>query len=106
MSIHPSSAADVARLVTELTGGDAQRRDLAVARLAVIGPRAISPLLAIAGDPARGVAARAAAFEALEAIGDSRVLPTATSALADASEDVAIAAIGALGPGARVLAAR
>lgn len=101
MSIHPSSAADVARLVTELTGGDVQRRDLAVARLAVIGPRAITPLLAIAGDPARAVPARAAAFEALEAIGDSRVLPAATSALADASEDVAVAAIGALGPIAR-----
>lgn len=101
MSIHPSSAADVARLVTELTSGDAQRRDLAVARLAVIGPRAITPLLAIAGAATGAVPARVAAFEALEAIGDSRALAAATSALADASDDVAVAAIGALGPLAR-----
>ena len=101
MTIRPSSSADVARLLAELTSGDLRRRELAVARLAVIGPRAITPLLAVAGDAAREPAARAAAFETLEAIGDSRALPAATAALADASEDVALAAIGVLGPIAR-----
>jgi hypothetical protein len=101
MSIRPSSSTDVARLMTELTSGEAQRRDLAVARLAVIGPRAMTPLLGVAADTAREPAARAAAFEALEAIGDSRALAAATAALTDASEDVAVAAIGVLGPIAR-----
>jgi hypothetical protein len=101
MSIRPSSAADVTRLLAELAGDDTQRRDLAVARLAVIGPRAITPLLSIASAATRAVPARVAAFEALEAIGDSRALPAATSALADASDDVAMAAIGVLGPIAR-----
>jgi hypothetical protein len=106
MSIRPSSSADVARLLTELASGDPQRRDLAVARLAVIGPRALTPLLALAGDASRHLHARMAAFEVLEAIGDSRALAVSAAALAGSSDELAVAAIGVLGPIARGTDAR
>jgi len=101
MSIRHSSSADVARLIAELTGGDALRREMALARLAVIGSRATTPLLAVASDGAQADHSRVAAFEALEAIGDTRILTTALAAIIGPSDDVAVAAIGALGPIAR-----
>ncbi len=110
MSIRPSSAADVTRLVEELTAGDVQRRELAGARLAVIGARATSALLVVAGDPSRNTAARVTALETLEAIGDGRAAPLAHSLVAAAQNDpqndpqneaFAIAAIGVLGQVAR-----
>jgi hypothetical protein len=101
MSIRKSSSADVARLIAELAGGDAQRREMALARLAVIGPRATTPLLAVAASPAQHPDVRVAAFGALEAIGDGRALPAAIAALGQPGESVAVAAIGVLGQIAR-----
>ena len=86
MSIRQSSAADVIRLIAELTGGDSQRREMALARLAVIGQRATTPLLAVATNTQQPIEARVAAFEALEAIGDGRALSAAVVA-AVARED-------------------
>jgi len=101
MSIRPSSSEDIARLISELTSGAPLRRDMASARLAVIGPRATSALVAIAGAATQPIDARQAAFEALDAIGDARALPTALAAIAEASDPVAIAAVGVLGRLAR-----
>lgn len=70
MSILPS--ADSARLIAELASDDALRRETAVARLSVIGARAVTRLLALAADDAAAVVARTAALRALEAIADPR----------------------------------
>ena len=50
MSITPS--ADTARLIEELAAPDALRRETAIARLSVIGARAVTRLLALAGNAA------------------------------------------------------
>jgi hypothetical protein len=101
MSIRPSSSADIARLTTELVSDDAQRREMALARFAVIGSRATTALVNIANDNAQGDDSRVAAFEALEAIGDGRALSAALTAVTAASESVAVAAVGLLGRLAR-----
>lgn len=106
MSIRPSSSTDIARLTAELTSGDAQRREMALARLAVIGSRATTALVAVAVDPARDSDARVAAFEALEAAGDGRALSAALTAIAEPNEPVAVAATGVLGRLAREKDAR
>jgi hypothetical protein len=86
---------EVERLVSALRGGDAVRRDAAVARLRVIGARAVDRLAAMAaGDP--DAAARAAALRALEGIEDDRVIDAGRRALDDPDATVRIAAIGAL----------
>jgi len=95
MSILPS--ADTARLIAELSSADTLRRETAIARLSVIGGRAVTRLLALAGDDSAAVHARLAALNALEAIGDARAYPIAKT-LAEASDvRLAVAAIGVLG---------
>jgi hypothetical protein len=106
MSIRPSSSGDVARLMTELISGDAQRREMALARLAVIGSRATSALVSVAADAAQHDDARVAAFEALAAIGDGRALTPALAAIDGGSEPVAVAAVDVLGRVAREKDAR
>ena len=95
MSILPS--ADTARLIAELESTDTLRRETAVARLSVIGGRAVTRLLALAGDDKAAVHARLAALRALEAIGDSRSYAVAKSLAEGADVRLAIAAIGVLG---------
>src|SRR5689334_6972305 len=101
MSIRPSLSADIARLTAELVSGDAQRREMALARLAVIGSRATTTLVTVANDASQGDDTRVAAFEALEAIGDGRALTAALTAIAGSNESVAVAATGVLGRLAR-----
>ena len=101
MSIRPSSAADVNRLLKELSSSDALRRETAVARLAVIGPRAVTKLSALALDAAAAVQARLAALQTLEAIADPRSI-NAVLALAENGDDVGVGAIGVLGSIARL----
>lgn len=101
MTIRRSAAADVARLVEELTSGDARRRQMAGARLAVIGPRATTALLAVASDPAHDAGARITAIEALASRGESRALPLALAFASEADEALALAAIDLLGVVAR-----
>lgn len=96
MPIRPSSAADVAELIHELSSGDPLQRETAAARLAVIGPRAVGRLAAVAGDRSAAAAARISALQALEAIGDPRALATGL-ALAGEPGGVGLAAIGVIG---------
>jgi len=71
-------------------------REAAVARLIVLGARAVQALVATAGDAAAPSEARAAAFRALEAIGDRRAFLPAIATSGDAATDpaVAVAAVG------------
>lgn len=95
MSISPS--ADTARLIEELASTDVLRRETAVARLSVIGARAVTRLLALAGAETAPVHARLGALTALEAIADPRA-GTLARALSDAADvRIAVAAIGVLG---------
>jgi hypothetical protein len=92
--------------MAELVSGDAQRREMALARLAVIGSRATSALVSVANDATQRDDTRVAAFEALEAIGDGRAISAAITALGGTSEPVAVAAAGVLGRLAREKDAR
>lgn len=95
MSILPS--ADTARLIAELRSSEALRRETATARLSIIGSRAVTRLLALAGDVDAPVHARLAALSALEAIGDSRAFPIAKALTDGPDVRLAVAAIGVLG---------
>ena len=106
MSIQRSSSPDVSRLIAELAAPDALRRETAVARLAVIGARAVTSLIAMAADEAAAAPARVAALEALEAIGDARAAPVALALLENRDVALAVAAIGVLGPVVRLRDAR
>jgi hypothetical protein len=98
MPVRPSLAADITRLIEELRADVPHRRELAAARLAVIGSRAVTPLLTVAGNDADGVPSRVAALETLGAIGDARALPVVRSlAGAAGDERLAEAAIDVLG---------
>jgi hypothetical protein len=107
MSIRPSAAADIARLMTEFTSGDLRRHQLAAARLAVIGSRAASPLLGVAADETQPPATRVAALEVLESITEPRAVALATRLATSAgSDEVASAALLLLGGVARGTDAR
>jgi hypothetical protein len=86
---------EVERLVAALGDDDLTRRDAAIARLRVIGARALARLAAVAGaDPA--APRRSAALKAIEGIDDWRAVGIARTALGDASIDVRLSAIGVL----------
>jgi hypothetical protein len=89
-------SADTERLIEELKSADPLRRQTAAARLGVIGARAVTRLLALAGDTSDG-AAQVAALGALEAIGDRRSGTLARTLTTGENDQVAIAAIGVLG---------
>lgn len=89
MSIRTSSSKQIESLVANLGAGRAVTRDAAVARLTVIGSRAVERLIALTQSNADAVA-RTAAWRALEAIGDPRALGPALDTLADASADPAM----------------
>jgi hypothetical protein len=89
VSIRASSSNQIESLVANLGAGRAVTRDAAVARLTVIGSRAVERLIALTQSNADAVA-RTAAWRALEAIGDPRALGPALGTLADASADPAV----------------
>jgi HEAT repeat protein len=91
VAIKASSSREVDALVADLSSGSAVARDAAVARLTVIGARAVARLAALADSGA--VDARIAALRALEGIGDPRGVDAALRSLADADPQVATAAV-------------
>jgi HEAT repeat protein len=97
MSPLPPRTPDVSRLIDELNAKDPVRRESAAARLSVIGTRAVSRLIEVAGDRGRQPETRAAAFRALSAIGDARSAPVAMGAIGDADLLVSHEAVGVLG---------
>lgn len=95
MSITRSSAADIRPLIESLGAPDEIRRETAIARLAIIGARAVDRLTAAYADAAGDRAKRVAILRVLEAVGDARGLPVAREALRQGG-DVGLAAAGAL----------
>ena len=94
MTIRPSSSAEIRQLISALGAADDVGRESAVARLAVIGERAVEHILQ--EFPAATARTRAGMLRAVEASGDPRVLPLARTAVQDGSAAVQIAAIGVI----------
>jgi len=92
--IKGSSSAEVTRLIADVLGGTEVAREAAIARLSIIGTRAVDRVLA-ALDGATPPAS-AALLTVLERVGDARALAPATAFLADADDRLATAAVGVL----------
>jgi HEAT repeat protein len=106
--IKASSAKHIETLVADLSSASTTTREAAIARLTVIGARAVERLVALVESSTAAVP-RVAALRALEAFSDPRSLESALRAIDDRDRTVAIAAIGVargfvLGPhGARAV---
>lgn len=94
MVIKASAAGEILKLVQSLSNANGVAREAAVARLAVIGARAVPHLIsAYAATNDRSV--RVALLRALEPLGDRRGGPVAASAIREGG-DVALAAVSLL----------
>jgi HEAT repeat protein len=98
VTIRTSSAKAIDALLSDLRSESAVTRDAAVARLTVIGPRAVERLTDLVDRPEAGATARGAALRALEALGDARALDAALRATADVDAGVAEAAVAVIRP--------
>ena len=96
MAIRTSSAKEIDGLIADLASDRALAREAAIARLAVIGPRAVERLVSLINQPGCRAAARAAALRTLEALGDARALEPALRAAASADADVASAGVAVI----------
>jgi HEAT repeat protein len=94
MPIRPSSGVEIRHLIDALGASDDVQRETAVARLAVLGPRAIEHLLQ--AFPTANGRVRAGMLRAFEGAADPRTLPATTAALQDPSALVQTSAIAAL----------
>ena len=90
MVIQHSSSAQTTRLVQDLLGEDAVRREAAIARLAIAGERAVDRLLSAL--PQTSPAGQVAVLRALELIASPRALPAAVLLLQDPDDAAAAAA--------------
>jgi hypothetical protein len=94
--IRSSSAREVEQLLQELRDPSAVRRESAIARLRVLGSRAVARLEALLRQGRDEE--RIAALQALEGINDPRVVDLAVDALSDTSPAVRAQAVQALRP--------
>jgi hypothetical protein len=94
MVIKASAAVEIRALVSALEGTDDVQRETAVARLAIIGSRAVDRLVE-AYRQTTDRRTHVAILKTLEAIGDHRSAPVARQAIA-AGGDVGVAAAGVL----------
>lgn len=95
MVIKASAASDIRQLIEALGGDDDVRREAAIARLGVIGARAVDRLV----DAYRSATSRdlkVTVLRALEVAGDRRTVSVAREAILEGG-DVAVAAVTALG---------
>ena len=93
MVIKASASAEIRQLVAALGGDDEVRREAAIARLSIIGERAVDRLVAAYDQGKRET--KVAVLRALEAAGDRRAVAVARRALGEGG-DVAIAGASAL----------
>ena len=80
-------------LVAALSSDSAVKRDAAIARLTVIGQRAVERLVGLALDATSSSVARVAAFRALESIAEPRALQPTLAAFTDSDASVVVAAL-------------
>ena len=89
------AAGDIDRLIADLQSSDSIRRDAAVARLRILGNRALPRLIDLVAAH-ESAAVRALALDALEGLDDVRVIDVAFDVLRDGDIEVVIAALGVL----------
>jgi hypothetical protein len=94
LAIRASSSRQIDALIADLSAGSAVARETAVARLTLLGGRAVERLIAAAASADRADA-RAGAWRALEAIGDARALKPALALLGAPDGDPAVGAAAA-----------
>jgi hypothetical protein len=94
MVIKASSSVEIRRLVEALGSPDDVQRETAIARLSIIGSRAVDRLVA-AYNAAADRDARIAVLRALESIGDRRAIVVARTAIARGGDE-ALAAVAAV----------
>ncbi len=97
MATRASASTQISTLIDNLNSADATTREAAVARLTVIGARAVERLMAVAASASSAAAARAAALCALEGIADPRALSIALEALNDPDAAIAVTAASLAG---------
>jgi HEAT repeat protein len=90
----PSPSTDT--LINQLSSDSATTRESAIARLTIVGARAIDRLVQYAASDAPAIG-RTAALTALERIGDRRALKAALPLVSDPDVDVALAAVAVAG---------
>jgi hypothetical protein len=90
-----SRASEVDRLIADLESPDPIRRDASVARLRVLGGRALARLTRVIASSA-SPGARARAMSALEGLDDAHACEVAFSALGESDVDIVVAALGVL----------
>jgi len=86
---------DIDRLIADLQSSDSIRRDAAVARLRILGNRALPRLIDLVAAH-ESAAVRALALDVLEGLDDVRAIDVAFDALRDGNIEVVIAALGVL----------
>jgi len=86
---------DIDRLIADLQSSDSIRRDAAVARLRILGQRALPRLIDLVAAH-QSASLRALALDTLEGLDDVRVIDAAFDALRDGDIEVVIAALGVL----------
>ena len=94
MPIKPSAGAEVRHLIDALAGDDDVALEAAIARLAVVGPRAIEHLLQ--EFPSASLTARVGMLRVFEAAEDPRTLALSRTSLDDPSRTVQSAAVAAI----------
>ena len=92
--IKASSATQIAGLIADLSSSRTVAREAAIARLTILGARAVDPLIALV-ESSTDAEARAAALRTLEAIGDPHARIAVVRALDDSEPIVAAAAASA-----------
>jgi HEAT repeat protein len=99
LTIHASSARQIQALISDLSSDRAVVREAAIARLSIIGIRAVERLTTVALDPGSSATSRISALRALEGTHDARAIDAAVKLVGDNDAGVAAAAIAALRPG-------
>jgi hypothetical protein len=94
--IKASSRRQIGSLLEDLSSSRTSERESAIARLTLIGPRAVGHLAALVSDGRNATDARVGALRALAAIEDPRSLGAAASAVSDPHPAIASAAVGVL----------
>jgi HEAT repeat protein len=96
VAIRTSSAKEIDALIADLASERALARETAIARLTVIGARAVDRLISLIDTADHSAVARVAALRALEGLGDPRAIEPALRAAGDADLDVAGAGVAVI----------
>jgi hypothetical protein len=94
--IKRSAGREIRVLIADLTADDEVRREAAIARLAVIGTRAVDRIVALLTGPPVSAGAAVSALRALESTGDVRALSPALALLESPDGDIGAAAVAVL----------